>query len=167
MNLWHDLERLMAINPYLLGLFLISTLFWGLFLNQLLHVLQLKCGRTANTPLKTTANGTQNNTKHWVLLWFKQSHETRIYYQLHRSLLLMRALIVSMPMLGLAGTVMMLTQGFKTMGATQNADIHAFSDIVTGAMATTFTGVLLSVIGILLFKILDTAIQYKHKEFSL
>ncbi|GAB6069031.1 hypothetical protein JCM30760_01280 [Thiomicrorhabdus hydrogeniphila] len=159
MNFWQEAEHLIHINHYLLVLFIISVALWGLFLNQLILIINLKCSRQPN--YKLTLN------KPWLHFWFNQTHQSMVIYQLHKSLSLMKALIVSMPMVGLAGTVMMLTAGFKSMGNTGTVNIHAFSDIVTGAMATTFTGVFLSVIGMLLFKILNIVIHKKHLEAPL
>lgn len=159
MNLWLELKTLVNINPYLLVLFAISISFWALFFNQLLDILKFQQPSPQSQKVESD--------KAWIHFWFKQNQQAIFSYQMHKHLTLMKALIVALPMVGLAGTVMMLSKGFHTLSLSASVDIRAFSGIVTGAMATTFTGVFLSLVGMLLFKLLDITMKKKYKENTL
>lgn len=156
MSLWLEFKALIAINPYLIVLFVISVSFWALFFQQLKAIFNYTCSATQLSK--------EPPSKPWVNFWFKQNQQAIQNFKTHQHLTLMKALIVSLPMVGLAGTVMMLSNGFNTLSASASVDIKSFSHIVTGAMATTFTGVFLSVIGMLLFKVLDISMRHKYKE---
>lgn len=159
MGLWLGFKELVHINPYLLILFVISISFWALFFNQLLDILNYKHSLAQSSKV--------NAQKAWIRFWFQQNQQAIFSYRMHKHLTLMKALLVALPMVGLAGTVMMLSNGFHSLSLSAVVDIQAFSSIVTGAMATTFTGVFLSVIGMLLFKVLDVAMKKRYKESKL
>lgn len=158
MSLWLGLKELIEINPYLLVLFAISISFWALFFSQLLDILSFKAGSSHGAEI--------DDGKAWIRFWFQQNQHSIQVYQIHKHLTVMKALVVALPLVGLAGTVMLLSNGFHTLSLAAEVDIRAFSGIVSGAMATTFTGVFLSVIGMLLFKILDVAMKQKYKEIK-
>ena len=151
MSLWLQLKYLIELNPYLGVLFAISVTFWALFFKQLMTTFDLK-----NKPLPVPR---VEHKKPWINFWYAQTQLSFRAYQMHKHLTLMKALLVALPMVGLAGTVMMLANGFETLSLSDSVDLKSFSSIVTGAMATTFAGVFLSVIGMLLFKFLNITMK--------
>lgn len=160
MNLLLELKQLVEINPYLLILFFISTAFWALVILQL----KIVCGIKPSMQIDLSK---YQFKKTWGKRWLIESHQNSLEYNAYKNQLVMKALLITLPMVGLAGTVMILSNGFYFISLSSDINIRNFSGIVTGAMATTFAGVFLSLTGILLLKTLEVLINRKQREFKL